>query len=128
MAKAGIGTDRFGVDHYIPFAMHYYGLIYAVLAKGEEARKTRMRERAKIFTKDIRHWFGPDGAALPFGRSQTYRFAAGGFWAALAFADLEALLGARSRAIICATSAGGRIGQSATAMACYPSVMAIPTS
>ena len=79
------------VDHYIPFAMHYYGLIYAVLAKGEEARKTRMRERAKIFTKDIRHWFGPDGAALPFGRSQTYRFAAGGFWAALAFADLEAL-------------------------------------
>nr|WP_245367297.1 DUF2264 domain-containing protein [Neorhizobium galegae] len=79
------------VDHYIPFAMHYYGLIYAVLAKGDEARTTRMRERARIFSKDIRHWFGPDGAALPFGRSQTYRFAGGGFWAALAVADLEAL-------------------------------------
>lgn len=79
------------VDHYIPFAMHFYGLIYAVLAKGDEARKTRMRERAQQFSGDIRHWFGPDGAALAFGRSQTYRFAAGGFWASLAFADLEAL-------------------------------------
>ncbi|MBT9369683.1 DUF2264 domain-containing protein [Rhizobium sp. CSW-27] len=79
------------VDHYIPFAMHFYGLIYAVLAKGDEARCDRIRERAKRFAPDIRHWYGPDGASLAFGRSQTYRFAAGGFWAALAFADLDAL-------------------------------------
>ena len=79
------------VDHYIPFAMHFYGLIYTVVAKGDEARKSRMRARAQEFAGDIRHWFGPDGAALAFGRSQTYRFAAGGFWASLAFADLEAL-------------------------------------
>ncbi|MGO7210493.1 DUF2264 domain-containing protein [Rhizobium ruizarguesonis] len=79
------------VDHYIPFAMHFYGLIYAVLAKGDEARKDRFRDRAEIFARDIRHWFGPDGAALAFGRSQTYRFAAGGFWGALAFAGVEAL-------------------------------------
>ncbi|PDT13946.1 hypothetical protein CO670_25735 [Rhizobium sp. J15] len=79
------------VDHYIPFAMHFYGLIYAVLARDDEARKGRFRARAEIFARDIRHWFGPDGAALAFGRSQTYRFAAGGFWGALAFAGVEAL-------------------------------------
>lgn len=79
------------VDHYIPFAMHFYGLIYTVLAKDDDARKERFRERVRTFAADIRHWFGPDGAALAFGRSQTYRFAAGGFWGALAFADVEAL-------------------------------------
>ncbi|WP_137134742.1 DUF2264 domain-containing protein [Rhizobium sp. FKY42] len=79
------------VDHYIPFAMHYYGLIYAALAKDDDERKARIRERAERFTQDIRHWFGPDGSALAFGRSQTYRFAQGGFWGALAFANIEAL-------------------------------------
>ncbi|UHS63013.1 DUF2264 domain-containing protein [Agrobacterium vaccinii] len=79
------------VDHYVPFAMHFYGLIYTVLAKGDDARKTRLLQRSKRFASDIRHWFGPDGASLAFGRSQTYRFAAGGFWGGLAFADLEAL-------------------------------------
>ncbi|NTJ44632.1 DUF2264 domain-containing protein [Agrobacterium larrymoorei] len=79
------------VDHYIPFAMHFYGLIYAVLATGDDERKARFLDRSRRFSGDIRHWFGPDGASLAFGRSQTYRFAAGGFWGALAFADLEAL-------------------------------------
>ncbi|WP_064685996.1 DUF2264 domain-containing protein [Rhizobium bangladeshense] len=79
------------VDHYIPFAMHFYGLIYTVLARGDDARKDRFRDRARAFAGDIRHWFGPDGAALAFGRSQAYRFAAGGFWGALAFAGVEAL-------------------------------------
>ncbi|SCX23768.1 MULTISPECIES: DUF2264 domain-containing protein [Agrobacterium] len=79
------------VDHYVPFAMHFYGLIYTVLAKGDDARKARVLLRSKRFASDIRHWFGPDGASLAFGRSQAYRFAAGGFWGGLAFADLEAL-------------------------------------
>lgn len=78
-------------DHYIPFAMHFYGLIYARLQKGDDARAERLRARARRFAEDIRHWYGPDGAALAFGRSQTYRFAAAGFWAALAYADVEAL-------------------------------------
>ncbi|UHS58282.1 DUF2264 domain-containing protein [Agrobacterium vaccinii] len=79
------------VDHYVPFAMHFYGLIYTVLANGDDARKARLLQRSKRFASDIRHWFGPDGASLAFGRSQTYRFAAGGFWGGLAFANLEAL-------------------------------------
>ena len=79
------------IDHYIPFAMHFYGLIYAKLAKGDDKRVAAYKERATLFAKDIRHWFDEDGGTLAFGRSLTYRFACGGFWGALAFADLEAL-------------------------------------
>ncbi|MQW89043.1 DUF2264 domain-containing protein [Sinorhizobium saheli] len=77
------------IDHYIPFAMHFYGLIYARLVDDDYAE--RYRERALLFAQDFRRWFAEDGAALPFGRSLTYRFACAGFWSALAFADLEAL-------------------------------------
>jgi hypothetical protein len=77
------------IDHYIPFAMHFYGLIYSKLVDDDYAR--RYRERAVLFAKDFRNWFAEDGATIPFGRSLTYRFACAGFWSALAFADLEAL-------------------------------------
>jgi len=77
------------IDHYIPFAMHFYGLIYSKLVDDDYAR--RYRERALLFANDFKHWFGSDGATIPFGRSLTYRFACAGFWSALAFADLEAL-------------------------------------
>ncbi|MCD7059875.1 DUF2264 domain-containing protein [Pelagibacterium xiamenense] len=79
------------IDHYIPFAMHFYGLIYAKLAKPGDPRAAAYRKRAALFAKDIRHWFDDEGGTLAFGRSLTYRFACGGIWAALAFADLEAL-------------------------------------
>ncbi|HTM76170.1 MAG TPA: DUF2264 domain-containing protein, partial [Devosia sp.] len=79
------------VDHYIPFAMHFYGLIYAKLARGDAARVARYKERATQFAKDIQSWFDEDGGVLAFGRSLTYRFACGGIWGALAFADVEAL-------------------------------------
>lgn len=79
------------VDHYIPFAMHFYGLIYAKLAGGDEKRVALYKERAELFARDIRHWFDEEGGTLAFGRSLTYRFACGGIWGALAFADLEAL-------------------------------------
>jgi len=79
------------VDHYIPFAMHFYGLIYTALATTDGARKQRFRDWARLFAPNIRHWFADDGGTLVFGRSMTYRFACAGFWAALAFADEEAL-------------------------------------
>ncbi|GAA3800648.1 DUF2264 domain-containing protein [Sphaerisporangium flaviroseum] len=79
-------------DYYIPFAMHYYGLVYAALAgERDPARTGRFRERAAEFALDFQHWFASDGAAVPFGRSLTYRFAQGAFWGALAFANVEAL-------------------------------------
>ena len=77
-------------DHYIPFAFHYYGLIYAALS-GDAARAQEFRSRAGQFAQAIRHWYAADGAALPYGRSLTYRFAHAGFWGALAFAGVEAL-------------------------------------
>lgn len=79
------------IDHYIPFAMHFYGLIYAKLAEDDEERAARYRERAERFAHDIRHWYDEDGGTLAFGRSLTYRFACAGIWGAYAFADLEAL-------------------------------------
>src|SRR5258707_9559702 len=79
-------------DYYIAFAMHFYGLLYAKLAAElDPQRAERFRERAALFAHDFIHWFAADGAALPFGRSLTYRFAQGSFWGALAFADVEAL-------------------------------------
>lgn len=85
----GVTAQR---DYYIPFAMHYYSLIYAQLAGSDDPdRAQRFRDRAKIFAQDFIHWFAANGSALPFGRSLTYRFAQGAFWGALAFAGVEAL-------------------------------------
>lgn len=79
-------------DYYVPFAMHFYGLIYAKFAEEHDPRRTQIyRERASTFAQEFIHWFAADGSALPFGRSLSYRFAQGAFWGGLAFADLEAL-------------------------------------
>ena len=79
------------IDHYIPFAMHFYGLLYACLARNDDARAERYRERAQRFALDFQYWFDEDGGTLAFGRSLTYRFACGGLWGALAYANLETL-------------------------------------
>lgn len=79
-------------DYYVPMAFHYYALIYARLAGASDpVRTTRYLERARLFAQDFAHYFAADGAALPFGRSLTYRFAQGAFWSALAYAPVEAL-------------------------------------
>lgn len=79
-------------DYYIPWAMHFYGLVYAALAGAEDpARAARFRERAATFALGFRHWFADDGAAVPFGRSLTYRFAQGAFWGGLPYAGVDAL-------------------------------------
>lgn len=80
------------VDYYVPFAFHTYGLMYAAandLGLGDDARAAAYRERAASFASDVQHWFAPDGAAVPFGRSLTYRFAMSSFWGALAWADVQ---------------------------------------
>jgi hypothetical protein len=77
-------------DYYVAF-MHFYALIYAKLAaESDAARAELFRQRAALFAGDFIRWFAPDGSALPFGRSLTYRFAQSAFWGALAFADVEA--------------------------------------
>lgn len=78
------------IDHYIPFAFHFYGLLLAKLDDKTEFTE-RYRERARLFTKDMARWYADDGGCLAFGRSMTYRFANAGFWGALALADEEVL-------------------------------------
>ena len=79
-------------DYYVPFAMHFYGLLYGKIMEDEKPELLpKFVARAKLFTPDFMRWFAKSGAALPFGRSQTYRFAQGAFWGALAFAGAEVL-------------------------------------
>lgn len=78
-------------DYYIGFALHFYPLIYAKLMEKEDPeRSAKYKKRAALFAGDFIYWFGQRGEALPFGRSQTYRFAQVSFWCGLAFADVEA--------------------------------------
>lgn len=79
-------------DYYIPFAMHFYSLIYAALCQQQDpVRCERYRKRAELFAQDFIYWFGKRGEALPFGRSLTYRFAQAAFWSAAAFANVSSL-------------------------------------
>ncbi|WP_334072715.1 MULTISPECIES: DUF2264 domain-containing protein [Paenibacillus] len=79
-------------DYYVPFAIHFYGLLYAVLMKGEDPKRAALiRERAGRFAADFLYWFAPDGASLPYGRSLTYRFSHSAFWGAMVYAEMEDL-------------------------------------
>lgn len=78
------------MDYYIPFAMHYYSLIYAHFMKNVDGERCRsFVERAQLFYKDYIYWFSKDGSSVPYGRSLTYRFAHSAFFAALAMAGEE---------------------------------------
>jgi hypothetical protein len=80
------------VDYYVPFAFHTYGLMYAAandIGLGDDHRAAALRDRAAAFASDFELWFAPDGSAVPFGRSLTYRFAMSSFWGMLAWADVD---------------------------------------
>lgn len=79
-------------DYYIPWGFHYYSLIYATLTEEENPERSNcFKLRARKFAQSYHHFFDKDGAAIPFGRSLTYRFAQAAFWSALVFANVEAL-------------------------------------
>jgi hypothetical protein len=85
-------TDGIGghSDYYIPFAIHYYSLIYAKLMEKEDPERSKLyKERAATFAKEFIYWFSEDGSAIPYGRSLSYRFAQSAFWSALAFAEVD---------------------------------------
>lgn len=84
------------VDYYIPWAFHFYSLIYVKFMADDEdnvekERCDKIRSRATAFAQQYQYWFDKKGEAVPFGRSLTYRFAQSAFWAALAFADIQDL-------------------------------------
>lgn len=86
------------MDYYVPWAMHFYGMLVASLAPDFDAGFTeRAKQRAADFAPSFAHWFAQDGAAIPFGRSLTYRFAQAAFWAAAPFIDGDAADAARAR-------------------------------
>lgn len=75
------------VDYYIPFAMHFYGLIYAGFMKEKDPERTKcFMERGSRFSEDFVYWFSADGNEIPYGRSLTYRFAHSAFFSAMGFA------------------------------------------
>lgn len=82
--------DRAHADYYVPFAMHFYGLFYAMYMKEEDPKRCKKyEERAIAFAKDFLYWFDADGAALPYGRSLTYRFAQIAFWSILVVSGID---------------------------------------
>lgn len=85
------GVDQ-QFDYYIPWAFHYYSLIYVTFMSEEDPKRAaRLKERAILFARSYQYWFDRNGEAIPFGRSLAYRFAQASFWSALVLADVEAL-------------------------------------
>ncbi|MFJ5761548.1 DUF2264 domain-containing protein [Neobacillus sp. NPDC093182] len=77
-------------DYYVPFAIHFYSLLYAKLMDKEDPeRAMKYKHRAVTFAKDFIYWFASDGSALPYGRSLAYRFSQSAFWSALVYAGVE---------------------------------------
>ena len=77
-------------DYYIPWAIQYYGVLYAKFAADTDLERAALyRSRAELFAQQFIYWFDENGAALPYGRSLTYRFAQNCFWAACVWAGLE---------------------------------------
>jgi len=77
-------------DYYVAFALHFYSLIYAIAMEKEDAERCkRFKARAEEFAQQFIYWFADDGAALPYGRSLTYRFAQICFWSACLIADIH---------------------------------------
>ncbi|KAF8589181.1 hypothetical protein K439DRAFT_1658141 [Ramaria rubella] len=79
------------LDYYSSsFAIQFAQLVYSKLAAQEDPERSKnYRQRANLFSAHFIHYFDPEGPAIPFGRSSTYRFAQASFWGALAFADVQ---------------------------------------
>ncbi len=68
-------------DYYVPFAFHFYGLLYSRISQDKYAEE--FLHRAIHFADHFVHWFDEGGRSLPFGRSLTYRYAHVCYWSAL---------------------------------------------
>lgn len=76
-------------DYYNGFAIVFYSLLYAMtMQQDDPARCEKFRARACAFAQDFIYWFDENGAAVAYGRSQTYRFAQAAFFSLCAAAEL----------------------------------------
>ena len=84
------GQEAYGrhADYYSgSFAIHFSQLLYCTIAgQSDPDRVARYLREAREFSTQFWRYFDKNGAAIPFGRSLTYRFAMGAFYAAFAFA------------------------------------------
>ena len=83
--------DTHRIDYYNAFAMHYYGLFYAVHRPQDKRRAALFKTRAFLFARNFQNWFADSGANVPFGRSLAYRHCVVAFWGYLAVAGVEAV-------------------------------------
>lgn len=82
--------DSYQKDYYISFAIHFYSLFYASVMEEEDPERCKLyKDRAMEFARQFVYWFDDGGAALPFGRSLTYRFAQVSFFSICLQAGLE---------------------------------------
>ncbi|KAH7031496.1 uncharacterized protein B0I36DRAFT_384265 [Microdochium trichocladiopsis] len=82
-------------DYYSgSFAIQFSQLLFTRFAGDVWPERAEMyRAQARDFGRGFWRYFDADGAAIPFGRSLTYRFACGGFYAALALAKVADMPG-----------------------------------
>lgn len=75
-------------DYYSgSFAIQFSQLLYCIFAKhSDPERVSHYKRQAVEFASQFWRYFDGDGAAIPFGRSLTYRFAMGAFYATFALA------------------------------------------
>ncbi|KAF6815741.1 hypothetical protein CPLU01_14063 [Colletotrichum plurivorum] len=84
------GDERKQADYYSgSFAIQFAQLLYVRFAVGDEDRVERYKQQACEFASQYWRYFDANGAAIPFGRSLTYRFAFAAFWAAAATAGVD---------------------------------------
>ncbi|KAF2270888.1 hypothetical protein CC78DRAFT_5389 [Lojkania enalia] len=79
------------MDYYSgSFAIQYLQLLYAKLAADTDPTQAEeYKNRARMYAHDFVHYFDPQGRAITFGRSLTYRWAMVAFWGSIAFADVD---------------------------------------
>lgn len=93
--------DKVPFDGYNPFAFHFYSMVYYRYKYSSDIERCeRFKQRAKLFSQQFVHYYTDDGLCVPFGRSQTYRFAMTSFFSACAFANVEALPWAQMKGLI----------------------------
>ncbi|KAL2812257.1 hypothetical protein BJX63DRAFT_432700 [Aspergillus granulosus] len=85
------GDERKQADYYSgSFAIQFAQLLYIQFAGEDDKTRAEMyRQSARDFGSTFWRYFDKDGAAIPFGRSMTYRFAFAAFWSALACAGVQ---------------------------------------
>jgi hypothetical protein len=65
--------------------------VYAKTAAEDDPHARIFVQRSKEFAQSFACFFDGNGAAVPFGRSMTYRFAQAAFFSAAIFAEIEVL-------------------------------------